>query len=319
MVTMLRKSERGIALLAVLLGIALMTMLVVDFALSSSLGYVSAANQANEVRAYYLARSGISVGLALLAADSRDQAQSSADSQADTLTDRWAAPFPPMPLDGGMVGLSVVDEARKLAINSMVDSNKGIPNPIVVQRVTRLFSILGVSEDLVPAIVDWIDPDENESPGGAEANFYLGLQPPYQPRNGPMPTLGDLRMVRGVNEAVYNRIAPFLTVMPELQVNANTASPEVLASLEPELMEDPKIVQEIIEARQTQPFTKVTDVGNLPSIGTVATKLTQDVTTKSQFFTIRGMGTFAGARKTVSAIFHREQNGIGTLATWNED
>jgi general secretion pathway protein K len=318
-VTRIRKSERGIALLAVLLGIALMTMLVVDFAISSGLGYVSAANQANEVRAYYLARSGISVGLALLAADSRDQARSSADTQADTLADKWALPFPPMPLDGGMVGLSIVDEARKLPINSMIDSSKNIPNPIVVQRITRLFSILGVSEDLVPAIVDWIDQDENESPGGAEANYYLGLRPPYQPRNGPMPTLGDLRMVRGVNEAVFNRIAPFLTVMPELQVNANTASPQVLASLEPELMEDPKIVDEIIAERQVQPFTKATDVGNLPNIGTVATKLASDVTTKSQFFTIRGMGTFAGARKTVTATFHREQNGVGTLATWNEN
>ncbi|MDO8432966.1 MAG: type II secretion system minor pseudopilin GspK [Candidatus Binatus sp.] len=317
MVTRLKKNERGIALLAVLLGIALMTMLVVDFAMSAGLGYVSAANQANELRAYYLARSGISVGIALLAADARAQTQT--ESPADSLLDRWAMPFPPMPLEGGVVSLSVVDEARKLAINSLIDPNKGVPNAAAVQRLMRLFTILGVSPDLVPAILDWTDPDETDSPGGAEANYYLSLRPPYQPRNGPMPTLGDLRMVRGVSEAVYNRIAPFLTVMPELQVNANTASPQVLASLEPELMEDPKIVEQIMAVRLVQPFTKVTDVANLPSVGTIGTRLTQDITTRSQFFTIRGMGIFAGARKTVSATFHREQNGTGTLATWNED
>ena len=63
MVTMLRRNERGVAMLAVLLGVALMTLIVVDFAMTSGLGFVSAANQANELRAGYLARSGINVGL----------------------------------------------------------------------------------------------------------------------------------------------------------------------------------------------------------------------------------------------------------------
>ncbi len=317
MVTRLRKNERGVALLAVLLGIALMTLLVVDFAMSAGLGYVSAANQANELRAYYLARSGISVGIGMLAADSRDPMKQ--QTPMDSLNDRWAIPFPPLPLEGGSVSLSVVDEARKLCINQVTDPNKGVPNLPAIQRLERLFTILGVNTDIIPAIVDWVGPATLSTPGGAQADFYLALRPPYQTRNGPMPTLGDLRMVKGVNEAVYNRIAPFLTVMPEFQVNANTASPEVLASLEPELMEDTKIVEEIVAMRAIQPFIKVTDVANIPSVATFGTRLTQVLTTRSQFFTIRGMGTFAGARKTVSATFHREQGGTGTLATWNED
>ena len=74
----------------------------------------------------------------------------------------------------------------------------------------------------------------------------MGLVPPYQPRNGPMPTIGDLQMVKGFNEAIFNRLHPFLTVMPETGVNANTATPQVLASLDPELMEDQKLVKEIV-------------------------------------------------------------------------
>ena len=75
MVKRLQKSERGVAMLAVLLGIALMTLVVVDFAMTSGLGFVSAANQANELRASYLARSGINIGLGLLAADARAKQQ----------------------------------------------------------------------------------------------------------------------------------------------------------------------------------------------------------------------------------------------------
>ena len=40
---------------------------------------------------------------------------------------------------------------------------------------------------------------------------------------------------------------------------------------------------------------------------------------RSQYFTITGTGTYAGARKIITATFHRETTGIGTLAAWHED
>jgi general secretion pathway protein K len=314
MVSGIRKNERGVALLAVLLGIALMTLLVVDFAMTSGLGFVSAANQANELRAGYLSRSAVAVGLGLLAADARSDAQS--QTPIDSLNDVWAAPFPPMPLEGGTVSLSIVDEARKININSMIVN--GAVSPTAVGKVTRLFTILDVNADLVQAIIDWITPNGGNGNSSA-SGFYLSLQPPYQPRFGPMPTIADLQMVEGFNDAVFNRVAPFLTVMPEASVNANTATPQVLAALEPELMEDQKIVQEIIEARALAPFTQPTDIMNLPDIGPVAQVLGRDITLRSQFFTIYGTGTYAGARKLITATFHRETTGVGTLAAWHED
>ena len=66
-----RKYDRGVALLATIVAIALMTLLVVDFTNSAALGYRSAANQADSLRARYLGRSGVAVGLAMLAQDAR--------------------------------------------------------------------------------------------------------------------------------------------------------------------------------------------------------------------------------------------------------
>src|SRR5208337_60117 len=227
-----------------------------------------------------------------------------------------------------------VDEARKLSINSMFQSQNNLPNAPAILKMQRLFTVLDVNTDLVQGILDWITPGGASALGG-DSGFYLGLQPPYQPRYGPMPTIGDLQMVKGFNEAIFNRVSPFLTVMPvqifnpnnparmrasaTSQVNANTASPQVLAALEPELMEDQKIVQEIIEARAIRPFSQTTDIMNLPDVGPVGQRLSQDVVERSQFFTISGMGTYAGARKIITATFHRETNGIGTLAAWHED
>ena len=314
MVATLRRSERGVAILAVLLGIALMTLIVVDFAMTSGLGFVSAANQANELRAGYLARSGINIGLGLLATDARSDAQG--QTPTDTLNDVWAVPFPPMPLEGGNVSLSIVDETRKLPINSMVKN--GAPNVLAIAKVQRLFKILDVNTDLIQGIIDWITPTGANASGGG-GDFYMRLIPPYQPRFGPMPTIGDLQMVKGFNEAIFNRVSRFLTVMPEPAVNANTASPQVIASLEPELMEDQKIVQEIVEARIIRPFSQPTDIMNLPGVGPAGQRLSQDLVMRSQFFTINGTGTYAGARKIITATFHRETNGIGTLAAWHED
>jgi len=322
MVTRLRKNERGVALLAVLLGIALMTLIVVDFAMTSGLGFVSAANQANELRAGFLARSGVNIGLGLLAADERSKQQetTATTSPCESLNDVWAAPFPPMPLEGGNVSLSIVDEARKLSINSMFQSQNNLPNAPAILKMQRLFTVLDVNTDLVQGILDWITPGGASALGG-DSGFYLGLRPPYQPRSGPMPTIGDLQMVKGFNEAIFNRVSPFLTVMPETAVNPNTAAPQVIAALEPELMEDQKIVQQIIEARAIRPFTNSNDITNLlPNLESIGPRLNKDVQFRSTFFTITGAGTYAGARKIITATFLRDQtNGIGTLAAWHED
>jgi general secretion pathway protein K len=359
------RDERGVALLATMLAIALMTLIVVDFTSSSALGYHSAANQANEIRAEFLARSGVNVGLALLAQDARQQVQQGPQANGnsngvpfDALTSVWAMPFPPIPVGGGTASLLIQDEARKFNINKIINYTRrpngqsaplgqsgsigqatadqgqngmpggqgpdGLPvgqlDPIAVQQFTRLLVLLNISPGIVPAVIDWLDRDSIDTPnGGAEADYYLTLIPPYEPRNGPMPTIGDLRMIKGVDDATFQRLKNYLTVVPEPTVNANTASPEVLACLEPELAENPRMVAEIIQARSVRPFTSITDVTNLPGVNALAGKLGKDLTTRSNYFTIAGMGTFAGARKIVISVFRRNGNGTANLVSWQED
>ncbi len=134
-----------------------------------------------------------------------------------------------------------------------------------------------------------------------------------------MPTLGDLRLIKGIDDATFAKLRNYVTVAPEPLVNPNTASPEVLASLEPELTATPDLVKQIIQARgQLRPFAVITDVMNVPGVGAI-TKLSGDLTLHGQFFTISGVGSYAGARKLVFATFHRNPDGTGTLNSWQED
>jgi len=316
MVSAAKKSERGVALLVTMMALALMTLLVMDFTTSASLGYRSAAGQANEMRAEYLARSAIGVGLSLLSTDAQQDAV--AKTPHDGLDERWATPFPPLPLGGGTAQVSIVDEARKIDINLLINPRTGKPNAAYLAILERLFTNIGVSPDIIPAIVDWLDPDSIESSGGAEADYYLRLTPPYEPRNGPMPTIGDLRMIRGVDDATFLRLQQFLTAAPEPHVNINTAPPEVIAALVPQFSEDPSLVKEIVQARSVQPFLVVTDVGNLAGLGDAATPLLKLITTSSAYFTLTGVGVFAGSRRRITTTFRRNANGTSMLASWQE-
>jgi hypothetical protein len=61
-----------------------------------------------------------------------------------------------------------------------------------------LMSLPGMTEDVADAILDWIDEDDDQREFGAEADFYSGMSPPYAPKNGPLDTVEELLLVRGV-------------------------------------------------------------------------------------------------------------------------
>lgn len=67
----LRNDRRGIALVMVLLAITVLTAVVVQFSYDAHVDYSLAANQADETRAYYLARSGINFYKLILTADQK--------------------------------------------------------------------------------------------------------------------------------------------------------------------------------------------------------------------------------------------------------
>jgi len=311
------RSNRGIALLATMLAIALMTLLVVDFATTVALGNRAAVNQTDELRASYLARSGVGVGLALIEQDSFHDALS--PIPYDALNEPWAQPLPPIQLNGGTVTVSIVDEARKLNINDLYDPNSHEVNTNKEELLSRLLELIGVSGSFVPELEDWLDPDGTESPGGAEAGYYLQLNPPYEPRNGPMPTIGDLRALKGMDDVTFMRLTNFLTVSQETAININTASPELIASLRPEFADNPKLVKEIVAIRSLRPFTNITDVGNLPGVGQFITDIASLLTTRSNYFTIIAQGDYAGARKRIYATFQRSSDGSSSLTAWHED
>lgn len=107
-----------------------------------------------------------------------------------------------------------------------------------------LVAALG-SDTLAAALLDWRDPDDAPRDGGAERDWYVvhGRQPP---RNGPLASVDELRLVRGFDSAAVVRATAMLTVRGPGHIDVNTASAAVLATL-PGF--SPLVIDNVLERR----------------------------------------------------------------------
>jgi type II secretory pathway component PulK len=64
--------------------------------------------------------------------------------------------------------------------------------------VTLLMALPGMTEDIADAILDWLDEDTEPRTYGAEAEYYNALPTPCSPANGPLQSVEELLLVRGV-------------------------------------------------------------------------------------------------------------------------
>jgi len=155
----------------------------------------------------------------------RARLEAAADGAVATAVDGLsAAPTQRWPLgaarrleiEGVEVEVSVEDERGKVPLAKLTP-----------EQARRLFEAAGVSgarlDQLVDSVMNWqTGSDRGE---GARPIDYAGDG--IRPRGAPMFTLGELMAVRGMDETVYARVAPALTVFPGYRdaFDENTASP----------------------------------------------------------------------------------------------
>ena len=159
------RNDRGVALILCLLVIALLTLVVIDFAYQVRVDAALAQNAMDDVQAQYAAKSGVNHGLAVLRNDLlEDLANFPPGETLDSIEEPWAQPIPMLPIgDNGLVHVRIDDEDGKLNINSLVNTQTGMPDERQILKLRQLFNDLGLDPLMVGAIVDWIDFDEEPS------------------------------------------------------------------------------------------------------------------------------------------------------------
>jgi hypothetical protein len=88
------------------------------------------------------------------------------------------------------------DESTRLNLNALMVFEKRAPG--TGRQI--LMGLPGMTEEIADAILDWMDEDEEPREFGAESEYYASLNPPYAPKNGPLESLEELLLVRGIRE-----------------------------------------------------------------------------------------------------------------------
>jgi general secretion pathway protein K len=187
---MKRDREKGYAMLAAILGIAAFSYIGFEV-IAEGRGVVSEVQAENE-RAKLTAacNAGIQIAVANLASKDKRQ-QWPIDGLARTIK-----------FDDVTLSIAVEDERGKLPLNGVNED-----------QIRQLFSAAGIAgprlDTLVDSFEDWLDPDDDRRPHGAELADYLSQA--YKPRNGGFHTVSEIRLIQGMDDDLYARVAPNVT------------------------------------------------------------------------------------------------------------
>jgi len=297
------QDQRGFALLAVTLVLAILGVVVTEFAYSMRL-------QAGMVRAYkdrllgqHLAEAGVQQAIREIMTEATVHG---IDEDGQVIFYRLLAGttapqrVPPLertrvPLGAGEFSYRITDEERRVNLNASQPD-----------RIDKLLLAIGIDKDvrdkISDSLLDWRDADDNYRTNGAESDdYYLNLPVPYRARNGNLQDVAELLQIKGVTPEIYYGngerpgLAELVTVRGSGAININTAPPPVLPAAG---LSEAEIAL-AVERRVNNPKTA-------PPSSRGATRFT----VRSTVFRIEAEGLIAGQPKArVIAIVQRGGSG----------
>ncbi|HTO12968.1 MAG TPA: hypothetical protein VMQ51_15445 [Candidatus Binatia bacterium] len=258
-------SERGFALIAVLLVLAFMAIIGAEFAFSMRLEATAARAYKENLIAAHLAEAGLEQAIREIVAEYSwvglgDEKDPEADKDCPLVfygRDKQPLkrlPRKNVPLGGGQFSYCITDEESRININ--------LAQP---DRLQRLLEALGLEkadrDTVIDSIADWRDPNEEHRLNGAESeDTYLQLPVPYRSKNGNLDSVGELIQIKGITQKLLDGadgkpgLASLVTVATlQNSVNANTVGKEVARALNV----GEAVFSDVEQTRRNGPFTTV--------------------------------------------------------------
>ncbi|MEP0842256.1 MAG: general secretion pathway protein GspK, partial [Phycisphaerae bacterium] len=190
------RRSRGAILILVLWALVVLVLLAggISFTLKQDLAISSL--QRDRLAAHWAARAGVERGIAALMDDAN-----ATDSEQDAWADDERI-FKDVGIVGGFFNLyrdgyelqpldwrGINDECAKLNVNTATREQ--------LMRLPRM------TAPVAAAILDWRDENQQPEPDGVERGHYESLPHPYTIRNGPLRSIRELLLVRGVTPELF--------------------------------------------------------------------------------------------------------------------
>jgi general secretion pathway protein K len=200
-------------------------------------------------------------------------------------------------LAAAIYGLSLPDTSQRWSIDGrprtfsfaastltivVEDEHGKVPlNRLNEDEVRQLFSVAGATGDqldqLVDSMQDWIDEDDDPRPHGAEAPDYLAQG--IKPRNSDFESVGEVALIKGMDSALFAKLAPALTVFfgESGAFSVDTAQPLALAVMSDTKINAPDVIERQRELAGERPAL---DAAPAPPPNLIGRPLTVRVTVR---------------------------------------
>ncbi len=203
--------QRGLALVSVLWVMALVTLVATGLTHTIRTDSRAVGNTLQLTRAQWAAEGGVEIAALNL---------------LYPVTARW-------PADGSVREVDFDDMQLRIAtwdVSGRIDLNAAPP-----ALLANLVRQAGLDDNeaayLADAILDWRDADDMRHLNGVEAADYRIAGYDYEPRNAPFQSTEELRLVLGMTDTVYEKIAPVITVYSgQPGINLLVASPQAISA-----------------------------------------------------------------------------------------
>ncbi len=183
-----KESEKGIVLVLVIIIIAILTILVGDMIYFTHIDTEISSNTKDQMRARYIAKSGIHVAAGTLKAQALEEltdVSTTLSLGVDNSEGYWAINVPFFPVGDGGVTVTVIDERSKVNLNALISPSTNRVDQQVLTELQELFKYLEVedskSERFLASLTNWLDAPlagakNDQDSQGANSGFYTSLE-----------------------------------------------------------------------------------------------------------------------------------------------
>ncbi len=302
-------NNHGIALFITLWILVLLSVIVGEFCFFMRTEVKMTTNFKEQTEAYYIAYAGVQKAIEALISDKMvgppgsiyERDGGPADIEEGLAMWRINALLPPVPFAQGSFQVWLDNESGKIDLNSA--------NTKILQMILNGLELDDRIKDIIiDSILDWRDKDSLHHLNGAEDDYYLSLEKPYECKDDDFDSIDELLLVKGVTKELFHGgLKDLVTVsFNPIQnkggsrrrriskkgitnkININAASPKMLRVF-PFMTED--IIDAIIQYRETQDFFSMADFAEI-----VGDEVYQGVSgfitfQLSPYYTIKSVGT----------------------------
>ncbi len=283
----------GMALVLVLMIVALITAMVVEFAYGVYVNTNALHNWQTSQKLSLTAKSATTLASRLISANMLEQYKTKSVFDISQ-----KIPFEDI---DGIITLRIEDENAKFNLNSL-------KHPDGYDFFVRLLRILDLNPDIANIVSYWINSSTENRPQNA-GNI--------QPKNAYLDSIDELLLIPGIDRQSYDKLLPYVTIFGSGEglflININTADVPVLMSLSDAITRD--MAENVITYRQLIPFTDKSQIQNVAGFesGSVSNPLMGHIVKDSSAFHIIATAESGGIRRIVESVLQG-----GRVRYWKE-